>query len=735
MAQTEILNGQIRLRFLSSIGLIAFLIISSSLVSFYALRAQNDAEQLLHMATTQSRLSHSIALYVNQLQANTRSQQAHTLLQNLQQAVHRFNGIHQHFSTQSVAEAPPVPDKVKEFYRAGDPNLEQRVYSFISKANIIMETGGSSSNGTLRLGDAEQLANQFSDLERLLSQDIERHASRLIVLQASVLLATLAALYLMVKLLFNPTYDRVNRSFVQLNKQMERATQMRKKAEVANKAKSQFLANMSHEIRTPLNGVFGMLEIAQSKTDNEEKNELIYKARQSGAQLLTVINDILDIAKIESNRLNIDYFDFCLPQILEEALAPVAILCEQKQLQFQSHIADDIPAFLHGAGNRLLQIITNLLNNAVKFTEHGNVRINVSYQAHGERINLVVEVSDTGIGMSEQQQQEVFKPFVQGDSSTTRKYGGTGLGLAICAELVAKMAGTLSVKSELNFGSTFRLELPFKVSSTIEPEVPATLIPNLASAGQRKVAIVDDLAISRRFLTHQLAKLQIYPDVFDSAKTCLSSETQDYDLYIVDLQMPELDGVELTKRLKSRPQSQAKFILLSAAADHFSDVLNEDKLFDYCFSKPMDEPRFFDAVINCLCPAQQVHEPSKYSILVAEDNEVNAQVAVHFLTSVGYKVTRVATGLQAVEACKDPANEFDLILMDINMPELDGYQATEQIRDELHLATPIVALTANAFEEDKEKSLSVGMDFHLTKPLVKDELLQTIKMSLGDNFL
>ena len=538
----------------------------------------------------------------------------------------------------------------------------------------------------------------------------------------------------MVKRLFNPTFERVNRSYNQLNKQMERATQMRKKAELANKTKSQFLANMSHEIRTPLNGVFGMLEIAQSKQDEEEKNELISKARQSGAQLLTVINDILDIAKIESNRLNMDSFDFCLPHILEEALAPIAILCEQKQLTFTSQVAEDIPSFLYGAGNRLVQVLTNLLNNAVKFTQHGGVKVSVNYRAHGEKVTLIIKVSDTGIGLSEQQKEEVFKPFVQADDSTSRQYGGTGLGLAICAELVAKMSGTLTVESELNFGSTFTLEVPFKVSSTIEPELPAIFHPNLPELSECKVAVVDDLAISRRFLTHQLAKLQIHPDVYERSTTCLENVDRGYALYIVDLQMPDIDGLELTKQIKEKAGSQhpPKFILLSATADNFSDFLNEDNIFDYCFSKPMDESRFFDAVIECLCPKQQLHEPSDFSILIAEDNEVNAQVAMHFLSSVGYRVTRVANGQQAIDACQAEDADFDLILMDINMPVLDGYQATEFIRDELLLTIPIIALTANAFEEDKETSLSVGMDFHLTKPLVKDELLQTIRMSLGE---
>ncbi len=696
---------------------------------------QNDAA-VINAAGKQRMLSQKIALHAARISSLPNQEARASEAERLNAAIDEFekNHLKLTFGGGDPARQALSPE-VFYLYFSGNPSLDSRITRYINTARSFLRPQGGESSIS---GDSlEQLLIELNQVVTQLELESNNRNNRLQMFESIGLGLILLTLLIEMKFIFGPLNTLIRGTFDDLVRAKNRAARLQKRAELANQAKSQFLANMSHELRTPLNGVFGLLDLAMEKENGPEKNALIKKAKSSGKQLLVVINDILDIAKIESKKLSIEQYDFSLDKVLDETLAPVAILCDNKGLSFETQLAPDLPEYLNGAGNRFAQILNNLLSNAVKFTESGKVVVKISCRGNDKDLLLSVDVIDTGIGLTEEQQTQVFNPFTQADNTTTRRFGGTGLGLTIVSELVSALGGQLTLESEPSQGSCFSFELPFKTVEEPPFVLPSTFDPSFSDFSQHRVAVVDDLTVSQNFVVHQLQKLDIQPAVYASAEAFFNAGSYDFDLFVVDLHMPDVDGLDLTRKIKANlpSDSQARFILLSAAAELIAGESEARGLFDYVFDKPMDESRFFDAVIESLSDADTDHEPENFSILVAEDNDVNAHIAVTILESQGYQVHRVVDGQQAVDACNDTSLDFDLILMDINMPNLDGYQATQAIRQDLQLELPIIALTANSFEEDKEKSRSAGMNHHLTKPLVKEELLQTIKMNLGESFI
>lgn len=719
---------EIKRKYRLAIISIALLVTFSFLLLQAVLTTMADDASLINTAGKQRMLSQRVALYTEMM---ARELQEHdTVKVELTKAI--LDLEQNHFALLK-GDTPEQNNRLSavtwQLYFSGMPSLHQQILDYIGAAKNVIKVDSDSYQGQFSHQEIDQLLSQLDNMVSTFEQEAETKLSRIVWLSTLTWLIALALLYFELKFIFTPITSMLDGNIKQLEDEKANAEYLQHKAELANQAKTKFLANMSHELRTPMNGIFGMIDIAKQEPDAKARNQTLNTAIQAGQQLLAVINDILDISKIEANKLSVDRSKFNLNQALDTCLAPATIAACNKGIKFNYQIRGKLPEYVEGSSVRLIQIINNLLNNAIKFTSEGSINVSVSQVVQQDSFILRLSVADTGIGMNQEQLANVFKPFVQADSSTARKFGGTGLGLSICNELIKLMNGELSVSSILGKGSTFTVQLPFHYCSDKPAEQNALVKLQLEQAIQYKVAVIDDLESSLQHFKFLLEKLGVQLVMFTSPVKFLQSQPEQYDLVITDLNMSELSGIELAKSL---PSSQAK-MLISAAFDPMQlDSIEhlKPKLFTNIFSKPVNDVQFLQAVIDALEHRTTGFNPENFSILLAEDNDLNARIAMHMLNQLGFQVYRVENGQQAFEACLKSEIQVDLVLMDINMPVMDGKEATILIRERLGDELPIIALTANAYEEDKRESLEIGMNHHLTKPLVKEELVQAIQYYL-----
>jgi signal transduction histidine kinase/DNA-binding response OmpR family regulator len=515
-------------------------------------------------------------------------------------------------------------------------------------------------------------------------------------------------------------------------------------AEAASLAKSQFLANMSHEIRTPMNGVLGMTELL-SRTDLSPKQlRFVGAAHRAGESLLAIIDDILDFSKIDAGKLALEHVEFDLRQTIEDVVALLAEGAQRKGLEFACRMAAELPQSVRGDPVRLRQILTNLVNNAVKFTERGEILVDVRC-VDGERVRL--SVSDTGIGITPEAAATLFQPFGQADNSTSRKFGGTGLGLVIVKQLAEMMGGTVELQSAPGKGSTFSVTLH------LEPAASAVAAPAARdSLAGLRLLIVDDNPTNRSILLQHAIEWQMDAAIASNGAESLdllraaSASGKPFDLSIIDMKLPVMDGIDLSRAIKADVSLVSLKLVMLTSLDAADDIERARELgVDRCLTKPVrraDLQACISAVFGTAAPSAAqgagmlvtaVTAPAPLSlatarVLLAEDNAMNQELALEMLEDTGYRVTLAENGRQALAALASA--EFDVVLMDCQMPELDGFEATRRLRrKEAEVGrrrTPVIALTANAMSGDRQRCLEAGMDDYVTKPYSRDTLLAAL---------
>ncbi|MDR2861267.1 MAG: response regulator, partial [Syntrophobacterales bacterium] len=518
----------------------------------------------------------------------------------------------------------------------------------------------------------------------------------------------------------------------------------RKKAEQASHAKSDFLSNMSHEIRTPMNAIIGMTSIGRSAPDTSKKDYAFRKINGASIHLLGVINDILDMSKIEANKFTISVAEFSFERMFQRVVDVINFRVDEKRQKLSVHIDTAIPQTLIGDDQRLAQVITNLLSNAVKFTpEGGSIHLEASLSSVKDGVyTLLIAVKDTGIGISHEQQKRLFSPFTQAETNTTRKYGGTGLGLVISKNIIEMMDGTIWIDSELGKGTTFSFTV--HLACGIEKQ-KKQLDPNLNWEDIRFLAIDDDPDVLT-FFKEVSQQLHIACDTASSGHEAISliEKNAAYNIYFIDWDMPEMNGIELARIINERQENISLIIMVSATDWN----VIQDSALEAGISKFLSKPLFISSIVDCIneCLGVPIQVTDKQEesfidltgrcILLAEDVEINQEIVLALLEPTNLEIDCAANGVEAVDAFIANPLKYDMIFMDLQMPKMDGYTATRKIRAsgvERAQDIPIVAMTANVFKEDVEKCLEAGMDGHIGKPLNMDEIIAVLEKYIQKN--
>ena len=520
-------------------------------------------------------------------------------------------------------------------------------------------------------------------------------------------------------------------------------TKSKQLAEQANIAKSEFLANMSHEIRTPMNGIIGMNELLKNTQTTQMQAEYVDAIGASADDLLEIINSILDVSKIEAGRFTLEHVDFSVGTIVQSALRPVSLRAHNKGLELLCEMDSEVPPMLKGDPVRFRQVLINLLGNAIKFTEKGEVRLRIGVESSDENSTVLRgSVSDTGIGMTKQQQQHIFDAFSQADASTTRRFGGTGLGLTICSYIVDMMDGSIRVDSEEGKGSTFHFTVRFQTST----ETEVTSFPSIESLYGLRVLVLDDNLTNRKILDGLLRRWHMEPVLVESAREGLDAisrakeQGKPFQLILLDGMMPEMNGLDFLLELPASREVVASTVMMLSSVDDVEFVQSvRDRGVRVYLRKPVLHVDLLDAIFSIVGSDELPTDPLAAAkietldllgkrILLVEDNAINQKVALGLLAETNCTCKTAVNGEEAVQCVRDET--FDLVLMDLQMPVMGGLEATQHIRAleaPQHKHVPIVGLTANAMQGTREQCLTAGMDEYLAKPVKRTSLHRLLR--------